>query len=30
MGLNRYEAVMKAASDPTLVRILKILEGGEI
>ena len=30
MGLNRYEAVMKAASDPTRVRILKILESGEI
>jgi len=30
MGLNQYEAVMKAASDPTRIRILKILEGGEI
>ena len=30
MGLNRYEAVMKAVSDPTRVRILKILESGEI
>ncbi len=30
MGLNRYETVMKAASDPTRVRILKILESGEI
>ena len=30
MGLNRYEAVMKSASDPTRVRILKILESGEI
>lgn len=30
MGLTRYEAVMKAASDPTRVRILKILESGEI
>jgi ArsR family transcriptional regulator, arsenate/arsenite/antimonite-responsive transcriptional repressor len=30
MGLNQYEAVMKAASDPTRVRILKILESGEI
>ena len=30
MGLKQYEAVMKAASDPTRVRILKILEGGEM
>jgi DNA-binding transcriptional ArsR family regulator len=30
MGLNQYEAVMKAVSDPTRVRILKILESGEI
>jgi ArsR family transcriptional regulator, arsenate/arsenite/antimonite-responsive transcriptional repressor len=30
MGLNQYEAVMKAASDSTRVRILKILESGEI
>ena len=30
MGLKRYEAVMKAVSDPTRVRILKILESGEI
>jgi len=30
MGLTQYEAVMKAASDPTRVRILKILESGEI
>ncbi|MGZ9265370.1 MAG: ArsR/SmtB family transcription factor [Candidatus Deferrimicrobiaceae bacterium] len=30
MGLNRYETVMKAASDPTRVRIQKILESGEI
>ena len=30
MGLKQYEAVMKAASDPTRVRILKILESGEI
>ena len=30
MGLKKYEAVMKAASDPTQVRILKILESGEI
>jgi DNA-binding transcriptional ArsR family regulator len=30
MGLRQYEAVMKAVSDPTRVRILKILEGGEI
>jgi len=30
MGLNRYGVVMKATSDPTRVRILKILESGEI
>jgi ArsR family transcriptional regulator len=30
MGLRDYESVMKAAADPTRVRILKILEGGEI
>ena len=30
MGLNQYEAVMKAASDPTRVRIVKILESGEL
>ena len=30
MGLRQYEVVMKAASDPTRVRILKILESGEI
>ena len=30
MGLKRYEAVTKAVSDPTRVRILKILESGEI
>ena len=30
MGLRQYEDVMKAASDPTRVRILKILESGEI
>jgi len=30
MGLRQYEAVMKAVSDPTRVRILKILEDGEI
>ena len=30
MGLKQYEAVMKAASDPTRARILKILEGGEM
>jgi ArsR family transcriptional regulator, arsenate/arsenite/antimonite-responsive transcriptional repressor len=30
MGLRQYEAVMKAVSDPTRVRILKILESGEI
>jgi len=30
MSLRAYEAVMKAVADPTRVRILKILEGGEI
>jgi arsenate reductase/ArsR family transcriptional regulator len=30
MGLRQYETVMKAVSDPTRVRILKILESGEI
>ena len=30
MGLKQYEAVMKAASDPTRSRILKILESGEM
>ncbi len=30
MSLRRYEAVMKAAADPTRVRILKMLEGGEL
>jgi DNA-binding transcriptional ArsR family regulator len=30
MGFRQYEAVMKAVSDPTRVRILKILESGEI
>ncbi len=30
MGLRDYESVFKAAADPTRVRILKILEGGEI
>lgn len=30
MGLDQYETVMKAVSDPTRVRILKILESGEI
>jgi len=30
MGLRDYESVLKAAADPTRVRILKILEGGEI
>ena len=30
MGLRDYESVMKAAADPTRVRILKILEGGEM
>lgn len=30
MSLRQYEDVMKAAADPTRVRILKILEGGEL
>lgn len=30
MSLRRYEAVMKAVADPTRVRILKLLEGGEL
>jgi len=30
MSLRAYEDVMKAVSDPTRVRILKILEGGEL
>lgn len=30
MSLRQYEAVMKAAADPTRVRILKMLEGGEL
>ena len=30
MGLKQYKSVMKAVSDPTRVRILKILESGEI
>lgn len=30
MGLRAYEGVMKAAADPTRLRILKILEGGEL
>jgi len=30
MGLRDYESVWKAAADPTRVRILKILEGGEM
>ncbi len=30
MSLRQYEAVMKAVSDPTRVRILKMLEGGEL
>jgi len=30
MGLRRYEAVMKAAADPTRARILKMLEAGEL
>lgn len=29
-GLRDYETVLKAAADPTRVRILKILEGGEM
>lgn len=28
MGLRDYESALKAAADPTRVRILKILEGG--
>ena len=30
MELRAYESVFKAAADPTRVRILKILEGGEM
>jgi DNA-binding transcriptional ArsR family regulator len=30
MSLRQYEAVMKAVADPTRVRILKMLEGGEL
>lgn len=30
MSLRDYERVMKSVADPTRVRILKILEGGEI
>jgi arsenate reductase/ArsR family transcriptional regulator len=30
MGLRAYESVLKAVADPTRVRIIKILEGGEI
>jgi DNA-binding transcriptional ArsR family regulator len=30
MELRDYESVFKAAADPTRVRILKILEGGEM
>jgi len=30
MGLRNYESVLKAAADPTRVRILKILEDGEM
>lgn len=30
MSLRKYESVMKAAADPTRVRILKMLEGGEL
>jgi len=30
MDLREYRAVLKAAADPTRVRILKILEGGEM
>jgi DNA-binding transcriptional ArsR family regulator len=30
MSLRRYEAVMKAAADPTRVRMLKMLESGEL
>lgn len=30
MSLRAYETVLKAVADPTRVRILKILEGGEM
>jgi DNA-binding transcriptional ArsR family regulator len=30
MSLRQYETVMKAVADPTRVRILKMLEGGEL
>jgi DNA-binding transcriptional ArsR family regulator len=30
MSIRRYEAVMKAVADPTRVRVLKMLEGGEL
>ena len=30
MALREYEKVMKAVADPTRVRILKMLEGGEL
>lgn len=30
MSLREYERVMKSAADPTRVRILKLLEGGEM
>jgi arsenate reductase/ArsR family transcriptional regulator len=30
MTLRKYEATMKAVADPTRVRILKMLEGGEL
>ena len=30
MEIREYESVMKAIADPTRVRILKILEGGEM
>ena len=30
MSLREYEMVMKAVADPTRVRILKLLEGGEM
>lgn len=30
MSMRAYEAVMKAVADPTRVRILKILDGGEL
>ncbi len=30
MSLREYERVMKSAGDPTRLRILKMLEGGEL